>query len=38
MGERTRAPLTSWMTELSFADDAAIVTSSTLLLVMVLLL
>ena len=27
MGERTRAPSTSWITELSFADDAAIVTS-----------
>ena len=27
MGERTRAPSTFWMTELSFADDAAIVTS-----------
>ena len=28
VGERTRAPSTSWMTELSFADDAAIVTYS----------
>jgi len=27
VGERTRAPSTFWMTELSFADDAAIVTS-----------
>ena len=29
MSVGTRAPLTSWMTELSFADDAAIVASST---------
>ena len=28
VGERTRAPSTSWMTELSFADDAAIVAST----------
>ena len=28
MGERTKVPLKSWMTGLSFADDAAIVTSS----------
>ena len=28
MGEKTRAPSTSLMTKLSFADDAAIVTSS----------
>ena len=29
MGERTRTPSTSWMTELSFAGDAAIVTSTS---------
>ena len=28
VGERTRAPSTSWMTELSFADDAAVVVST----------
>ena len=28
MGEGTRAPSTSWMMELSFADDSAIVTST----------
>ena len=28
MGERTRAPSTSWMTELSFADDTAVVAST----------
>ena len=28
VSERTRTPSTSWMTELSFADDDAIVTST----------
>ena len=28
VGERTRTPSTSWMTELSFVDDAAVVAST----------